>query len=266
MSLRQTLSSCWSSIQRDLFPWLEERVGPLSAFHQDLVKVLEMARIEALVPDCRGSVGRPPAERAALARAFVAKAVFNITATTALIERVTTDKILRRLCGWEQANEIPSEATFSRAFAEFAASALPSRVHEALIAQTQKNRLVGHISRDSTAIEAREKPLKLAATEKPKHKPGRPRKGEQRPEKEARRLERQPGLSLEAMLADLPRHCAVGTKRNAKSLPSRKRGATRRAGPATSCTSMLPMAVSRSAVSSRQRRFTTAKRRYHWPA
>ena len=216
MSLRQTLSSCWSSIQRDLFPWLEERVGPLSAFHQDLVKVLEMARIEALVPDCRGSVGRPPAERAALARAFVAKAVFNITATTALIERVTTDKILRRLCGWEQANEIPSEATFSRAFAEFAASALPSRVHEALIAQTQKNRLVGHISRDSTAIEAREKPLRLAAAEKPKHKPGRPRKGEPRPEKEARRLERQPGLSLEAMLADLPRHCAVGTKRNAK--------------------------------------------------
>ena len=191
-------------------------MGPLSAFHRDLVKVLEMARIEALVPHCRGSVGRPPAERAALARAFVAKAVFNITATTTLIERVTTDKILRRLCGWEQANEIPSEATFSRAFAEFAVSALPSRVHEALIAQTQKNRLVGHISRDSTAIEAREKPLKLAAAEKPKYKPGRPRKGEQRPEKEARRLERQPGLSLEAMLADLPRHCAVGTKRNAK--------------------------------------------------
>ena len=216
MSLRQTLSSCWSSIQHDLFPWLEERVGPLSAFHRDLVKVLEMARIEALVPHCRGSVGRPPAERAALARAFVAKAVFNITATTTLIERVTTDKILRRLCGWEQANQIPSEATFSRAFAEFAASALPSRVHDALIAQTQKNRLVGHISRDSTAIEAREKPLKLVAAEKPKYKPGRPRKGEQRPEKEARRLERQPGMSLEAMLADLPRHCAVGTKRNAK--------------------------------------------------
>jgi hypothetical protein len=39
-------------------------------------------------------------------------------------------------------------------------------VHEALIAQTQKNRLVGHISRDSTAIEARENPLKLAAAEK----------------------------------------------------------------------------------------------------
>ena len=153
VSLRQTLSSCWSSIQHDLFPWLEERVGPLSAPHQDLVKVLEMARIEAFVPHGHGLVGRPPAERAALARAFVAKAVFNLTTTTMLIERVMTDKILRRLCGWERTNEIPSEATFSRAFAEFAASALPSQVHEALIARTQKDRLVGHISRDSTAIE-----------------------------------------------------------------------------------------------------------------
>ena len=216
MSLRESLSLCWSRIQHDLFPWLEERLGPLTAPQLDLVKVLEIARIEAFVPHCHGLAGRPPAERAALARAFVAKALFNVATTKMLIEQVTTDKTLRRLCGWEHANQIPSEATFSRAFAEFAASALPSRVHEALIAQTQKDRLVGHISRDSTAIEAREKPVKLAAPDKPKHKPGRPRKGEQRPEKEARRLERQPGMSLEAMLADLPRHCAVGTKRNAK--------------------------------------------------
>jgi len=266
MSLRESLSSCWSSIQHDLFPWLEERVGPLTAPHQDLVKVLEIARIGSFVPHCHGLAGRPPAERAALARAFVAKAVFNVATTRMLIERVTTDKTLRRLCGWERAKAIPSEATFSRAFAEFAASALPSRVHEALIAQTHKDRLVGHISRDSTAIEAREKPVKVAASEKPKYKPGRPRKGEKRPEKEVRRLERQPGMSLEAMLADLPRRCAVGTKRNAKSLPSRKRGATRRVGPATNCTSTLPMAVYRSAASSRRHPFTIAKRRSHWPA
>jgi len=216
MSLRESLSSCWSSIQHDLFPWLEERVGPLTVLHQDLVKVLEVARFGAFVPHCHGLAGRPLSERAALARAFVAKAVFNVATTRMLIERVTTDKTLRRLCGWERATEMPSEATFSRAFAEFAASALPTRVHEALITQTQKDRLVGHISRDSTAIEAREKPVKIAAPEKPKYKPGRPRKGEKRPEKEVRRLERQPGMSLEAMLADLPRHCAVGTKRNAK--------------------------------------------------
>ena len=216
MSLRQTLSSCWSNIQHDLFPWLEERVGALGAVHQDLVKVLEMARVEAFVRHCHGAVGRPPAERAALARAFVAKAVFNLATTAMLIEYVKTDKILRRLCGWERANEIPSEATFSRAFAEFAASALPSKVHEALITRTHKDRLVGHISRDSTAIEAREKPVKLAVPETPKYKPGRPRKGEQRPQKDPHRLEQQLGMSLEAMLDALPRHCAVGIKRNAK--------------------------------------------------
>src|SRR6202035_4142785 len=71
---------------------------------------------------------------------------------------LSADQTLRRLCGWQRAGEVPSEATFSWAFAEFAASALPSRLHEALIQDTHADRLVGHISRDSTAIEAREKP------------------------------------------------------------------------------------------------------------
>ena len=53
--------------------------------------------------------------------------------------------------------QIPHEATFSRAYAEFAASELPQRLHAALIECTQKDRLIGHIARDSTAIEAREK-------------------------------------------------------------------------------------------------------------
>jgi hypothetical protein len=75
---------------------------------------------------------------------------------------------------------------------------------------------VGHISRDATAIEAREKPVTVVAPEKPKGKRGRPRKGEEPPVKEVRRIERQIGQSLEAMLADLPKHCARGVKRNAK--------------------------------------------------
>jgi len=74
---------------------------------------------------------------------------------------------------------------------------------------------VGHVSRDSTAIKAREKPVKLPVPEKPKRKPGRPRKGDER-SGEPRRLEIQGATNLGEMLADLPRHCAVGTKRNAK--------------------------------------------------
>jgi hypothetical protein len=94
---------------------------------------------------------------------------------------------------------------------------LPGRAREALIKQTHKDRLVGHISRDATAIEARGKPARTTPAEKaPKRKRGRPKKGEAGPAKEPRRLERQVNMTLAAMLADLPTACAVGTKRNAK--------------------------------------------------
>ena len=52
------------------------------------------------------------------------------------MERLKTDPTLRRLCGWETAGRAPSEATFSRAFGEFAASDLPGRLHEALLDRT----------------------------------------------------------------------------------------------------------------------------------
>ena len=161
MSLKETLSAYWLHIQEELLPWLDDTTcGPLSGHHQQLVTVLGMVRIEAFVSGWHELPGRPPSERAALARAFIAKAVFNIPTTSLLIEMLSADKTLRRLCGWQRAGAVPSESTFSRAFAEFAASALPSRLHEALIQDTHADRLVGHISRDSTAIEAREKPAK----------------------------------------------------------------------------------------------------------
>src|SRR5271165_1480486 len=127
------------------------------------------------------------------------------------------DAVLRRLCGWESRRGLPSESTFSRAFAEFAASSLPARVHEALIRKTHKDRLVGHISRDATAIEARERPVKAQpAPAAAPRKRGRPKKGEAAANKEPRRLERQAGMTLAEMLADLPTACNTGAKRNAK--------------------------------------------------
>lgn len=50
---------------------------------------------------------------------------------------------------------------------------------------------------------------------KPKQKQGRPKKGEELV-KVPTRLERQRTMTLEEMLADLPRHCDVGTKKNSK--------------------------------------------------
>ena len=149
MSLKETLSTYWLHVQEELLPWLNETTcGPLNEHHRQLITVLGMARIEAFLPGWPGLPGRPMSERSALARAFVAKAVFNFPTTRLLIEMLSADKTLRRLCGWQRVGAVPSEATFSRAFAEFATNALPSRLHEALIQDTHMDRLVGHISRD----------------------------------------------------------------------------------------------------------------------
>ena len=218
MPLRETLTNTWDHIQGFLFPRLREEIGPLTAQHERLVIVLAVARIEAFVQMWPGLPGRPPQDRHALARAFVGKAVLDLPTTSSLIERLAVDASLRRLCGWERASQVPSESTFSRAFGEFADSSLPSRVHEALVIKTHKDRLVGHIARDATAIAAREKPVRAvpAAPATPKRKRGRPKKGEVVAKPEPRRLELQVGQTLSQMLADLPTCCNVGTKRNAK--------------------------------------------------
>jgi len=59
---------------------------------------------------------------------------------------------LRRLCGWETLGEVPSEATFSRAFDAFAYDGRPQEIHEALIKTHYDEKLTGHISRDATAL------------------------------------------------------------------------------------------------------------------
>jgi len=206
-------------MQGVLFPALQEQLGPLSAKHRQLVAVLGLIRIEALVGAWSGGVGRPAKHRRAMACSFVAKAVFNLSDTRQLLDRLKNDISLRRICGWESRGEILHESQFSRAFAEFAASELPQRLHEALIEATQKERIVGHISRDSTEIEARERPVRTpvaAAPVKQIRKRGRPKKGEEPTPPEPTRLERQAGMTLEQMLDDLPRDCNVGTKKNSK--------------------------------------------------
>jgi hypothetical protein len=223
------LSQHWMHIQATLFPFLEEELGPLSEKQQQLITVLEFARIENFVRNYYGCVGAPPADRQALARAFVAKAVYNISETSHLRDRLLCDKVLRRICGFESRGKVPSQSTFSRAFSEFSESGLPNRVHEALIEKYHSERLVGHISRDSTAIKAREK-VCAEAKEKAKHKKaaeiakkaqgkakrGRPKKGEERSPKEIKRLERQVTMTLKEMLEDIPTGCDIGTKRNSK--------------------------------------------------
>ena len=86
MSLREMLSDYWYAFQQELFPRLEGELGPMGERCELFVAVLELVRVEALLPYFRGQVGRPEEDRAALARAFIAKAVFDIPTTRGLIE------------------------------------------------------------------------------------------------------------------------------------------------------------------------------------
>ena len=104
MALREILSSYWSCFQALLFPQLEETIGALGERHQRFVMVLEWVRVETLLPYQHRRRGCPPSDRAALARAFIAKAVFALVSTRMLLDRLRHDSTLRRLCGWPQAH------------------------------------------------------------------------------------------------------------------------------------------------------------------
>jgi hypothetical protein len=104
-------------------------------------------------------MGRKIREREAIARAFVAKRVYNYPTTRSLITALQETPNVRQICGFAKKSDLPSESTFSRAFQEFAASGLGDRVHHLRVERNLQSELLGHISRDSTAIEGREKPL-----------------------------------------------------------------------------------------------------------
>jgi len=148
------ISSILSGIQRHLFPVLEEELGPLTPYHQKVATTLEMVQVEAGVGNEYG-FGRPASNRKALARALVAKAVSNAPDTRDFRNRILGDPILRRLCGWEEREDVPSESTFCRAFREFTEAKLAEKRHESLIKRTLSAHLFGHISQDSTEIDGR---------------------------------------------------------------------------------------------------------------
>lgn len=171
LSPRQNVVQFAHMLQQDLFPVLESVVGALSPQIRLLASVMSLSPLEAVLSTHRASTGRPARDRAALATAFMAKAVLNLPTTRDLMSRLHVDESLRQFCGWQSGRAVPHESKFSRAFAEFAASGLPQRLHEAVIAATQKNRLIGHIARDATAIPAREKITEeTRARQKARHK------------------------------------------------------------------------------------------------
>jgi hypothetical protein len=229
---RQLVNQFAHMMQADFFPLLETVTGPLSAQMELLISVVAMAPLERMLCARRSSTGRPAKDRAALATAFMAKAVMNLATTRDLIGRLRVDEALRRFCGWSSAQSLPHESKFSRAFAEFAETELAQQLHEAVISATQKDRLIGHIARDSTAIPVRERypeTQKQRAAKPTRNKKGRkrgPRPGFARAKASDRgtRIQRQRHQKLDRMLNDLPRQCDLGTKTNSQGHPQNWRG------------------------------------------
>jgi len=213
-----TLFDIFNTIQYRLFPWLEEELDPLTEKERRFVQVLSLIDLRPHMNNyCWSGIGRKRKSRTSLAKAFIAKSVYNLETNEIFIEYLKGCKNLRRLCGWERRNEIPSSSTFSRSFSEFATGQLPNKLLEAMIKQHYDPKLAGHVSRDSSAIKAREKPKKKAQkASKPKRKRGRPRKGEVVAPKPEKRLDLQLARNLLENIHDLPGQCDVGTKLDSK--------------------------------------------------
>lgn len=232
LNARHLVTTFAHVLQEELFPILEATTGRLSPEMKLLVAIMAVIPLERMLSARRAATGRPPKDRMALSVAFIAKAVLNLAETRDLIDRLRVDEDLRRLCGWSSASCVPKEWKFSRAFALFAETELPQQLHEAVIAATQKDRIVGHIARDSTAIPARERcdeallekkreEKKAKALEKEKRRSGAKRRKKHEFQRlkvaeRGTRIERQRHQKLSDMLKELPRACDFGAKTNSQ--------------------------------------------------
>jgi len=88
-------------------------------------------------------------------------------------------------------------------------------VHDVLVKEHLSAELIGHISRNSTAIVGREKPTKKVKVPKVAKKKGRSAKGEIRAPAEPKRLDVQRTQTAHEAIAQLPKVCDRGVKKNA---------------------------------------------------
>jgi len=211
------LLNLWNSIESYLFPVLEtELEEELSQKEQEFIRVCTASELEKHIDRLNWQgVGRKPKDRLSILKAFVAKAVYNLNTTRSLIDYLNSSPTLRRLCGWESKSEIPHESKFSRIFSQIAELNLCEQIHKSMIIKHCSKHIAGHLSRDSTSINGREKATAKSPVEenKPARKRGRPKKGEE-PPKKVRLVEIQSENTLEENLKTLPTDCNKGTKKN----------------------------------------------------
>ena len=212
-----------------MFAWMREDNDPIT---EALGRLVSHARsligLEAVrfLSRPRGP-GRPPEDRCALARAFVAKAVLGVPDHQRRDQSASTSTSpCVRILGWERrspvlgrSHDFPGRSPNSRAArcqtrsdAALIERALRGTHHRGDRARRHRDRSAREAGpehgqrRTKNDPRAPDKPARL-------RKRGRPRKGEQRPRPEPTRLKRQVTQNLSQMLADLPTACDVGGRK-----------------------------------------------------
>jgi len=215
-----SLSKMWHkilNIENTLFPALKEtlRLEELSTKESKLIRILDFAEIEKNITVV--SITNTKKSREQIARAFVSKSVYNFQTTRDLIDRLHIDRTLRIICGWRYKGDIPSEATFSRAFGEFSDLEVAQKTQEKFVLEYLGEKIFFYNATDATKIPLRQKPVKVEK-EKPKPKKrGRPKKGETREPVKPSILQKQKEMkTVDEMLECISTKCGVGVKQNAK--------------------------------------------------
>ncbi len=219
-NLSSNLSKMWIkviNIEQTLFPQLKEsvRIEELSTKESKLIKILDFAEIEKHITVV--TITNTPKDREEIARAFIAKSVYNMQTTRDLIDRLHIDRTLRILCGWRDANKIPSETKFSRVFKELSDLKIAEKTQQKFVEEYLSDKIFHYNATDATKIPLREKPVKVEKIEKTKYKRGRPKKGETREAIKPKILTQQNEMrTVEEMLTLVSTDCGVGIKQNSK--------------------------------------------------
>jgi len=186
---------------------------------KQIIRDVQQVFEDKIILGNRQSTGRPAKSRQAIFRSFLAKLILQIQTNTLLLCRLRADINLRRLCGFTRIKDLPSESVLSRAFSKFAEEEICQKIHGEMTAEHISDILIGHISRDSTAIHARKKPVNLkkdVASKIHKRKRGRPRKGEIVEPKELTMIEKQVDMDAYKALQELNLEAAWGCKVNSQ--------------------------------------------------
>ena len=163
----------------------------------------------------QGKTGRPPYPYHPFIRSMLGKSYFSIDTTRSFIERLKSDPNLRLLCGFDT---VPDESTFSRIFSYLAEEGIWSPALDSLVQKMHEGKVVYHVNRDSTMIEAREKAVFKAdnKVKKCKKKRGRPPKNAIKPPKELKELQKQTLEDAAVSIEKINKNCAFGCKKNSQ--------------------------------------------------